>query len=233
MSYNQYDSFSLEELDNIRKSIESDDKLSDQEKKERLDKLLEAVERKASQSNNDMALDELTQDDIDKTMIPDMALDEFEILGKRVKIKPLTIKYQKQFAKLFSPVLQGVAMDLRIADSENLSNIGLGAWLTIANNIVENVDVMPEIIKVFCHNDGYMITTEQLDSSTMQIAEMQAIIIKYCKTGGALERKVADFFDHALPIINQKALLMVDLVRDQFDQNIQTMNQEPQPQSIA
>lgn len=164
---------------------------------------------------------------LDEAMLPEMSEDSFLLNGVTVKITPLKIKYQKEFSKVFSPVLQGVAIDLAnnqyrmTTDSlgrtqyelKGIQDFGFTDWLTAAGGLMEQVDVLPRIVQILCHNAGYMITDDELDESTMQPEEMQAVVLQFCKKRGEIEQKIADFFTVVWPTVKKEILQHLDVLK--------------------
>jgi hypothetical protein len=182
----------------------------------------------------DEIIAEMRQETLDEALDPELSEDFFEIEYERkeevqaaegqpktvtqqvrakVQIKPLKIRYQKQFAKAFKPIFDSVAVHLASADQfvyfkdaegnlhqrlKTIQDLSLADWVTIGTAFFEVVEVAPKLIQILCHNDGVMISDDEIDDCFMQPAEQQAILIKAYKKGGEMEQKIGDFFEYAL-----------------------------------
>lgn len=151
----------------------------------------------------------------------------FEINGQTVQIKPMKIKYQKQFARAFSGLVNSVVdsfssnmMELTAIDQgvthytqKSFKDFSVVEWLSVSNAILDNADLLPRLIQILCHNDDYLITDEELDNSTMQVSEQQAALMKFCKLSNGPTAKMADFFEHILPIAEQGAMEFIQMAQ--------------------
>lgn len=165
-------------------------------------------------------MSEISQETLDEAAIPELSEDFFTLEGRRVQIKPLKIKYQKQFAKAFTPILENVAIELgQNAQMMQTDDAGKTSWvnkgfadlsvadaLLIGKALLDSVDTLPRLMQILAHNDGFLITDDDLDESTMQAAEMQAVVIQFLRKSGDVQAKIADFFDTALPRVKAGAL---------------------------
>lgn len=161
---------------------------------------------------------EPTQAVLDEAMMPELSEDFFEFEGKKVQIRPLKVKNQKMFAKAFVPVVESIAYDLAqnsqimYTDENNkthyrskgFGDLGIADWALLSKSLLEQVEVLPKLIQILCHDDGHMVTDEEMDESRMQQKEMQEIILKFCKKSGEIERQIADFFEYALPTVQDE-----------------------------
>lgn len=151
----------------------------------------------------------------------------FEINGQTVQIKKMKIKYQKQFARAFSGLVNSIVdsfsgnmMELTAIDQgvthytqKSFKDFSVVEWLSVSNAILDNADLLPRLIQILCHNDGYMITDEELDDSTMQVSEQQAALVKFCKLSNGPTAKMADFFEHILPIAEKGAMEFIQMAQ--------------------
>ncbi len=186
----------------------------------------------------DEILAEMKQETLDEAAVPELSEDFFYLpivrteskelqspdgpprvetktfnLTLKIQIKPLKIKYQKQFAKLFGPIIDTIATHLAATDQmvyfndahgqlqqrpKTIQDLLLADWITIMSALFEAVDMPPKMIQILCHNDGQMVTDDELDESSMQPAQQYEIILRAWKKGGEMERQLADFFEYAL-----------------------------------
>jgi hypothetical protein len=176
-----------------------------------------------------------TQQILDEALIPELSEDYFEIEGQKVQVKPLRIKYQKQWAKAFSPIVNSIAIDLANHQYQMVKGEGdkpeyraktfaeytFADWTAVAGGLIEQVDVLPRLIQILCHNDGFMITDEQMDECLLQPADLQKIILKFCKKSGELERQAADFFELVLPNVRRMISEFLKMATEKAERMIQ------------
>lgn len=170
---------------------------------------------------------EISQNELDEALLPELSEDFFMFGEQKIQIKPLKVRYQKLFAKAFSPILQNIAMDLinnqleidSVRDGETIyrkkriQEYSYGDWIGIAASLLDcdgAVEFLPRVVQILCHNDGKIITDEELDDSTMQADEMKAAIVLYCKKRGGLEKRVFDFFENVLPLVIEQVVEPVE-----------------------
>lgn len=161
---------------------------------------------------------EISQEILDEALDPESSEDFFEFEGRKVQLKPLKIKYQKKWAKTFTPVMDSIALGL--ADNQQkmvidelgrtsyqvkgLTDFSLVDWLAVGSALLDQADVLPKLVQIICHNDGYLITDAQLEESSAQPEELQAIVLRHCEKAGSIERQVADFFQTVLPLVKDE-----------------------------
>lgn len=148
---------------------------------------------------------------LEEALHPELTDDSFVLNGRTVRIMPLKIKYQKQFAKAFTPIADAVAVALAANDqiiftdaqgntryrAKTFQDFSPSDFVGIVSAFLSSVDVVPRLIQILAHNDGYAITDEELDDSTVPIEEMQAILLKAWRKGGKIQQEIADFFESA------------------------------------
>lgn len=149
---------------------------------------------------------------LEEAMHPELTDDSFILNGRTVRIMPLKIKYQKQFAKAFTPIVESVATALASNDQiiftdaegntryrpKSFQDFTPSDFVSIISAFLSNVDTAPRLIQILAHNDGYAITDEEMDESTIPVEELQAILMKAWRKGGKMQQEIADFFDFAL-----------------------------------
>lgn len=149
---------------------------------------------------------------LDEAMHPELTDDSFVLNGKTVRIMPLKIKYQKQFAKAFTPIMDSIVVALASNDqiiftdgegntryrAKTFADFSPSDFVGIASAFLSNVDIVPRLIQILAHNDGYLITDEELDESTISVEAMQSILLKAWRKGGKIQQEIADFFEYAL-----------------------------------
>lgn len=178
---------------------------------------------------------EISQDILDEALDPESSEDFFVFEGKKVQLKPLKVKYQKQWAKAFTPVMDSIALGL--ADNQQkmvidetgrtgyqpkgFSDFSVVDWIAISSALMDQVDVLPRLVQIICHNDGYEITNEQLDDSSVQPEEMQEIVLKHCKKAGSIERQVADFFQNVLPLVKNEISGAMEVIKETITKKLE------------
>lgn len=149
---------------------------------------------------------------LEEAALPELSDDSFTLNGQIVKIMPLKIKYQKQFAKAFAPIVESMAVVMAsdqviyYTDEEgkaqsrpkSFSDFGVSDFFNLGYAIINNVEVVPRLIQILCHNGGYAIINEDLDESTIQPEEQYRILFQYMRKSGKIQQEIADFFESAL-----------------------------------
>ena len=141
---------------------------------------------------------EISQEILDEAMVPSLSEDFFTFEGKKVQIKPLQIKHQIKFAKIMSPFVDSLALDMS-ASSLAMGSVSMADGLIFASSALKHAEVLPKLIQVLCQNDGFDLSDEALMNSTMQPEEMQDILARYFAKKGEIEGQVANFFMNVLP----------------------------------
>lgn len=153
-------------------------------------------------------LDELIADE---ALCPELSDESFQINGKIVKITPLKIRYQKQFKKALTPLAASVITDLAEQD-----------WTAALVNSMEYAEIMPELVKVLCHNGGYLITDEELDECTMQPEEQLAVIMKFAAKNEAIGKPVTDFFTNVYPLALKRFAEVIATAQEKVVKGLET-----------
>lgn len=140
----------------------------------------------------------------EEALIPDLSEDFFEFEGRKIRIKLLTVKNQSRFNKTVKPFIEGLALNLMYKSSE-LANVRVDEYVSLTLKALDNLDVLCKIIQILADNDGQPITDEEIENSTMQQADMMAILARYFSKKSLIEGHIADFFLKVLPKLEAEA----------------------------
>lgn len=131
----------------------------------------------------------LPQAVLDEALIPDLSMDEFQLLGETVKIKVLTVRYQIEFSKTLEPLLTDSAGDL-----------DAGYRLTALTKTMKHAEVFAQLVLIICKNDGKPFTLEQiLNQAEVDLAEMGKIVTALAMKNEAIAEPMKRFFMAVLP----------------------------------
>lgn len=135
----------------------------------------------------------LSKEIADEALCPDASQDTFQIAGKTVKIKPLTVFHQIEFTKILNSVLKDVAYYL---DEES--------WANVAAEVTAHPEILPKLIYIICQNDSTGITEEDiLNQAEVDLMDMLQLIVRLAEKNQKIGKPVLDFFSKAWPLIKK------------------------------
>lgn len=136
---------------------------------------------------------EIKQEVLNEALLPDLSQDTFEICGKTVKIKPLSVRLQIEFTHTIAPFTSEMAFD-----AETLG------WLSAVANSLKHAEVIPKLIHILCKNDSQSITLDEIMDSDKQLDDMLVDLAKYAAKNQTIGKPITDFFTLVLPLAKQQ-----------------------------
>src|SRR5882672_1534153 len=153
---------------------------------------------------------------LDEAADPTLSQDFFKLNDRKVQIKSLFIKYDKQFTRAFEPIVEALSVNLATNESvfytdetgatryrpktvqTYLQDMTPSDLVNIGKSLIELSDVLPRLVQIICHNDGYLITDDELDNSILSFEDMQGIVLNAWKKNGRFNKEIGDFFENVL-----------------------------------
>lgn len=138
----------------------------------------------------------ISQETLDEALCPELSEDYFILNDHKITISAMKIKYQKQFAKAFTPIIDDLAVSL--VGAGNLTDLSITDILTCTSKLLNNIDVFSELLRILAWNSGYEATQQEIDDSTIEFTELRDVLVKAWRKGGEFNREIADFIETAL-----------------------------------
>lgn len=134
---------------------------------------------------------ELDEAVMNEVMVPTLSQEEFTIAGKTIKVMPLKVKHQIEFAQIVSKAANDVAFQL-----------DTGSWCGAVTSSLNNTEVLPKLIEVMAKNAGVELSYDDiLDQSEVGFTEMTSIVTQLAAKNEAVGKPVLDFFTKVWPVV--------------------------------
>lgn len=141
---------------------------------------IEKETKKPDQKIDDFVLNE--------ALMPNLSLDDFTIMGETIKIMPLKLRYQIQFAQIVAPYSREAAQELQY-----------GLWLPACAIALDHIEILPKLIALMAKNDGVELDYEKLLDSNEDILSFASPVLAFAAKSERIGKPVMDFFMKILP----------------------------------
>lgn len=142
---------------------------------------------------------------IDEILMPELTQDFFVFEGKKIQIRLLTIRYQKQFDRVVEPFLKKIALYMAYKPAD-LKELEIEDIISLIVALMGDIETLCKLVQIIAANSGVEITDEEIENSTIQKGELFEIIAKYFSKKDGIEAQLADFFLNALPKLESQAV---------------------------
>ena len=150
--------------------------------------------------------EESKQSLINEALEPGLSKETFDFCGKTVKIKPLKVRYQIQFAETLKEVAKDIAgqtKEVMTSSGDVISHTRLSEILTLASASLENVKALYQLVAILAENDGCVIDEATWMESDLQPQEAVDILLRFSAKNSEICKPIVDFFHEALPALRE------------------------------